>query len=68
MNIASSTAVQASVSAASQSAPGASKEIAMLKKSLDQQSAGAAALIAALPEAPPLATSGNLGRNVNAFV
>ena len=41
--------------------------ISMLRKSLDVQASSAAALIAALPQQPPLATSGSLGTQVNTF-
>jgi Putative motility protein len=64
MNIASSTGVQAAMASGS---AGSAAQVLVLKKALDQQSAGAAALIAALPQAPGLAQSGALGRNVNTY-
>jgi len=64
MNIASSPAVQA---ASSFSASGSATQVLVLKKALDQQASGAAALIAALPQPQALATSGSLGRNVDTF-
>jgi hypothetical protein len=40
---------------------------AMLKQSLDLQSANAAALLQALPQPQPLAVSGSLGTLVNVY-
>ena len=64
MNIASSPGVQA---ASSSSATGSAAQVLVLRKALDQQASGAAALIEALPQPQPLATSGSLGRNVNTY-
>lgn len=64
MNISSSTATQVATNAAS--APGGDAlNVLVLKKALNAQAAGAAALIQALPTPPALATSGSLGTRVN---
>jgi hypothetical protein len=66
MNIANAPGVQSAVSAAQ--APAADgQQILVLKKALDMQSSSAATLIESLPQAPELADSGTLGRNVNTF-
>ena len=66
MQIANSPGVQSAVAAAQ--APAADAvQMAVLKKALDTQAAGAATLIAALPQPPALASSGSLGRNVDTF-
>ena len=70
MVITNSPSVDAAVSTASNSTPGTVGNAAgmmVLRKALDSQAAGAAALIAALPQQPALATQGNLGRNVNTY-
>lgn len=70
MDISNSTSVQAAVSNASNGTPGTVGNAAgllVLRKALDAQAAGAAALLAALPQPPALATEGNLGRNVNTY-
>ncbi|ARN21975.1 putative motility protein [Piscinibacter gummiphilus] len=70
MVITNSPSVGAAVNSASNSTPGSVGEAAgvmVLRKALDTQAAGAAALIAALPQQPALATEGNLGRNVNTY-
>ena len=70
MVITNSPSVDAAVSNASSSTPGTVGNAAgmmVLRKALDTQAAGAAALIAALPQQPALATEGNLGRNVNTY-
>lgn len=59
----------ATVNQASNAMPGtvgAAAAIMALKKSLDLEASGAAALIQALPQ-PALATSGHVGRHVNTF-
>jgi len=66
MSIVNSSSVQSAVSA-TQSAGSGAVQVAVLKKALDAQSTAALSLIQALPPAPQLATSGNLGRNVNQF-
>ncbi|MGM9514814.1 YjfB family protein [Roseateles sp. DB2] len=69
MDIANSSSVAAAVSSASNSTPGevgADASLLVLRKALDAQEMGAAQLIAALPQ-PALATSGHLGRNLNAY-
>ena len=66
MNIANTPGVQAATSATQGSTAGAA-QILVLKKALDAQAAGAMALLQALPQSMPLATSGNLGRNLNAL-
>lgn len=68
--ITSSTSVDAAVTAASNATPGTvggAAGIMVLRKALDSQASGAAALLAALPQQPALATEGNLGRNVNTY-
>lgn len=70
MNIANSASVSAAVSSASNASSGTVGEAAsllVLRKALDVQQSGAAALLAALPQAPALATDGNLGRNLNTY-
>jgi len=70
MNIANSTSVDAAVSQASNSTPGTVANAAgllVLRKALDAQSSTAAALLSALPQAPALATEGNLGRHVDTY-
>lgn len=66
MNIASTPSVQ-SAAAATQSAGAGEAQILVLKKAMDLQAANAAAMIQALPKAPPLATSGSVGRHVDTF-
>ncbi|GAB3358790.1 MULTISPECIES: YjfB family protein [Giesbergeria] len=39
----------------------------VLKKSMDMQESAAATLLQALPQVPPLATSGSLGTQVNTY-
>lgn len=70
MNITNSPSVNAAVSGASNSTPGTvgnAASLLVLRKALDTQESGAAALLAALPQAPALATEGSLGRNVNTY-
>ena len=70
MVITNSPSVEAAVGNASNSTPGTvgnAAGIMVLRKALDTQAAGAAALIAALPQQPALATEGNLGRNINTY-
>lgn len=70
MNIANSSSVAAAVSGASNSTPGTvgnAASLLVLRKAMDVQESGAAALLAALPQAPALATEGSLGRNVNTY-
>ena len=66
MDIASTASVQAAA-AATQAPEAGAAQLLMLKKAMDLQAVNAAAMIQALPKAPPLATSGKLGRNVNTF-
>jgi len=69
MNITNSSGVAAAVSSASNSTPGSvgnAASLLVLRKALDTQAAGAAALIEALPQ-PALATEGSLGRNLNTY-
>ncbi len=65
MNIANSPAVQSTANAVA-SKTGDAVNILMLKKALNVQAQGAAALLQALPQ-PPLATSGPVGTKVNTF-
>lgn len=66
MNITNTPAVQAATTAAA--APKSDAvNIMVLKKALDSQAAGAAALLQALPQPQALASSGNLGTNLNTF-
>lgn len=70
MDISNSTSVAAAVSTASNSTPGTVSNAAgllVLRKALDAQAAGAAQLLAALPQAPALATTGPIGRNINTY-
>lgn len=70
MVITSSPTVDAAVSQASGSTPGTvggAASVMVLRKAMDVQAEGAAALIAALPQAPALATEGSLGRNINTY-
>lgn len=69
MDIANSSSVAAAVSSASNSTPGevgAEASLLVLRKALDAQASGAAELLAALPQ-PALATTGTLGRHLNAY-
>lgn len=54
-------------SATAQASSGDAAQILVLKKALKLQASSAAALIQALPQPQPLATSGSLGRNVDTF-
>ncbi|XHS80357.1 putative motility protein [Burkholderiaceae bacterium UC74_6] len=70
MDIANSSSVNAAVSSASSSEPGSVGNAAgllVLRKAMETQEAGAAALLAALPQPPALASEGSLGRNVNTY-
>lgn len=70
MNIANATRVDAAVSNAANSTPGTVGHAAgllVLRKAMDLQEAGAAALLAALPKPPALATEGSLGRNIDTY-
>jgi len=73
MDISNSTSVNAAVNAAANGAPGSVENavgLLVLRKAMDTQEAGAAALLAALPAPPtatPLASEGSLGRNVNTY-
>lgn len=69
MNISNSSSVAAAVSSASNATSGSVGDAAsllVLRKALDVQASGAAALLEALPQ-PALATSGNLGRNLSVY-
>lgn len=65
MNLTSSTGAPATTTAPAGSTA-ESAQIAVIKKSLDLQSANAATLLQSLPQ-PALATSGSLGTNVNTY-
>lgn len=67
MNIASTSAVQAATSA-TQGSVTSNAQVLVLKKALDSQAAGALGLINAIPQQPPLASSGSLGTKVNTYV
>ena len=70
MVITNSPSVDAAVRQASNGTPGTAGNVAsllVLRKAMDVQEAGAAALLAALPQAPALATEGTLGRNINTY-
>ncbi len=70
MNITNTPSVAAAVSSASNGTPGTAANAAsllVLRKALDTQEAGAAALLAALPQPTALATEGSLGRNLNTY-
>jgi hypothetical protein len=67
MGIASTAAVQ-SATAAAQAPASDSLNIRVLKKALDVQESNAQTLINALPQpAPPLATEGSLGTQLNTY-
>ncbi len=66
MNIANSPSVQAATSA-SQSANADAVNLLVLRKALDLQAVSAATLLQALPQIPPLATSGTVGTRLNTF-
>ena len=69
MDITSTPSVNAAVSGASDDTSGSVAQAAsllVLRKALDTQAAGAAELLAALPQ-PPLATEGHLGRHLNTY-
>ncbi|WP_431050052.1 putative motility protein [Roseateles sp. L2-2] len=70
MNITNSPSVAAAVSSASNGTPGTvgnAASLLVLRKAMDVQESGAAALLAALPQPPALATEGSLGRNLNTY-
>lgn len=70
MVITNSPSVDAAVGNASAATPGSvgsAASLSVLRTALDTQAAGAAALIAALPQQPALATEGALGRNINTY-
>lgn len=70
MVITNSPSVDAAVRQASNGTPGTvgnAASLLVLRKAMDVQEAGAAALLAALPQAPALATEGTLGRNINTY-
>jgi Putative motility protein len=70
MNIGNSTSVAAATSNASNGTPGTvagAAGLLVLRKALDAQASGAAALLAGLPQPPALSTEGNIGRNVNTY-
>ncbi|WP_377155073.1 putative motility protein [Roseateles sp. UC29_93] len=70
MVITNSPSVAAAVSNASNGTPGTVGNAAgllVLRKAIDVQEAGAAALLAALPQPTALATEGSLGRNINTY-
>ncbi|WP_431103573.1 putative motility protein [Roseateles noduli] len=70
MVITNSPSVAAAVSNASNGTPGTVGNAAgllVLRKAMDVQEAGAAALLAALPQPTALATEGSLGRNINTY-
>jgi len=70
MDITSTPSVNAAVSGASDDTSGSVAQAAsllVLRKALDTQAAGAAELLAALPQAPALATEGHLGRHLNTY-
>jgi len=70
MVITNSPSIDAAVRQASNGTPGTAGNAAgllVLRKAMDVQEAGAAALLAALPQAPALATEGTLGRNINTY-
>ncbi len=70
MDISTSSSVAAAVNDASGSPAGSVRNAAsllVLRKAIDAQAAGAAALLAALPRPPALATEGSLGRHINTF-
>jgi hypothetical protein len=66
MDITNSMSVSAATVAA-QSDTADAVNIAVLKKAMNTQEAGALSLINAIPQEPQLATEGTLGRNVNTF-
>ena len=66
MNIANTPSVQAATSA-TQVASADVVNLMVLRKALDMQAVSAATLLQTLPAAPALATSGNLGTQLNAF-
>ncbi|HEV8689987.1 MAG TPA: putative motility protein [Ideonella sp.] len=66
MDITSNSGVSAATAAA-QSPSADAVHISVLRKALDSQAAMAAALIAAIPQPPQLATEGSLGTNVNTY-
>ncbi|WP_431256364.1 putative motility protein [Roseateles chitinivorans] len=70
MNITNSPSVAAAVSSASGSTPGTvgnAASLLVLRKAMDVQESGAAALLAALPQPTALATEGTLGRNLDTY-
>ena len=62
-----SLAVSPADMTATQGSPAEAAQTLMLRKAMDIQASSADALIQALPQPTALATSGSLGRNVNAY-
>ncbi len=70
MNIANSAVVSTATSNASTGNLGTTQGTAavlVLKKALDVQTSNAIALLNALPQQPPLAAEGSLGRNLDTY-
>lgn len=66
MDIANATVVNAALTA-TQGQTADAVNLRVLRKALDLQQASAAALLDALPQQPPLATEGALGRQLNVY-
>jgi Putative motility protein len=66
MNISNSPSVNAATAAA-QGPSADAVHIAVLRKALDTQAAGALALLQAIPQMPKLATDGPLGTQVDTY-
>lgn len=66
MDIASATSAHVA-SSQTQGETADAVDLLVLRKALDLQEAGAQALINALPQQPPLATEGAVGRHVNVY-
>lgn len=70
MVLTSSSSADPVVNSASNGTPGTVGQAAglmVLRKALDVQAAGAASLLAALPQPQALATEGSLGRHLNTY-
>ncbi len=66
MDVSLSNAIVNTAVAQAQQETSVAVQTAVLKKALDAQATTAATLLSALPQ-PPLATSGNVGTQVNTF-
>lgn len=67
MDVALNQSIIKTASAMARSEVSDAAQVLVLKKALDAQAGAASTLLQALPPAPPLATSGSLGTQVNTY-